>query len=139
MNHDNHALTTLDPLSNSAPAASGGPSPELVSELKALLDRHNQPNAAQEALHELLSVSLARVLESPTLHWWCHDDLRPIAIELLHIFSLDTNSSLQPFKDVMENVLASCLDCTESYQQDRRVYLARYAVNAFDSLRPADQ
>jgi hypothetical protein len=130
MSHGSHALTTptehtLNPISTNPPPHNDSPSSELISELKGLLDRHNKPNASPEAFHELLSLSLARVLEQPTLHWWCHQDLRPIAIELLHIFSLDANSSLEHFKDTLENVLSSCLDCTESYQQDRRVYLSR--------------
>ncbi|KAI1320646.1 hypothetical protein EDD11_000169, partial [Mortierella claussenii] len=101
------------------------PSPELISQLKALVDRFNQPNAPLEVFQELLSESLARFLQEPSLHWWCHPDLRPIAIELLHIFSLEENSSLGQFKDLMENMLGACLDCTESYLQDRRVYLTR--------------
>ncbi|KAF9964194.1 DEAD-box type RNA helicase, partial [Mortierella alpina] len=84
------------------------------------------PEASPEAFHNLLNTSLASVLQHPGLHWWCHPDLRLTSVELLHLFSLDVeNDNLKRFKDILENVLSTCIECTEFYLQDRQAYFAK--------------
>ncbi|KAF9936736.1 DEAD-box type RNA helicase [Mortierella alpina] len=102
------------------------PSAELIAQLKGVLEPCQQPDASPEAFHNLLNTSLASVLQHPGLHWWCHPDLRLTSVELLHLFSLDVeNDNLKRFKDILENVLSSCIECTEFYLQDRQAYFAK--------------
>ncbi|KAG0219273.1 DEAD-box type RNA helicase [Mortierella sp. NVP41] len=101
------------------------PSQDLISRLNALLTRHQQPNAPPEALHQFLQGALESVLREPLLHWWCDSDLRPVSMELLHLFSLSENSSLQQYKRNMDYAFASCVECSESYLMDRRLYLEK--------------
>lgn len=104
-----------------------GPSAELIAQLKGVLEPCQQPDASPEAFHNLLNTSLASVLQHPGLHWWCNPDLRLTSVELLHLFSLDVeNDNLKRFKDILENVLSTCIECTESYLQDRQAYFAKY-------------
>ncbi|KAF9287322.1 DEAD-box type RNA helicase [Mortierella alpina] len=103
-----------------------GPSAELIAQLKGVLEPCQQPDASPEAFHNLLNTSLASVLQHPGLHWWCNPDLRLTSVELLHLFSLDVeNDNLKRFKDILENVLSTCIECTESYLQDRQAYFAK--------------
>ncbi|KAF9435487.1 DEAD-box type RNA helicase [Entomortierella beljakovae] len=109
---------------NTAPL-NDNPSLQLVQKLKSLVEKITKPDLPMEIQQELLSEALTYFLQEPNLHWWCNPDLRPIAIELLHIFSLNENATLVQFKVHMEHILGICLDCTESYLQDRRIYLER--------------
>ncbi|KAF9425648.1 DEAD-box type RNA helicase [Podila epigama] len=100
------------------------PTPQLIATLKDLHARSIAPDAPPEALHEFLQGALGHVLQQPSLHWWCHHDLEPIAKNLLHLFSLDENASLLRYKDIMDNVISNCISCAQSYYTDRRDYLA---------------
>lgn len=99
------------------------PPPLLLATLKNLLDNYKQPNAPSDALRELLPPATALVLKHPALHWWCHDGLRPVAKELLHLFSLAEHGSIHRYKDIMDNAIGGCIECAEAYYADRRVYL----------------
>ncbi|KAF9327020.1 DEAD-box type RNA helicase [Podila minutissima] len=99
------------------------PPPLLLATLKKLLDNYKQPNAPSDALRELLPAATALVLKHPALHWWCHEGLRPVAKELLHLFSLAEHGSIHRYKDIMDNAIGGCIDCAEAYYADRRVYL----------------
>ncbi|KAG0197395.1 DEAD-box type RNA helicase [Mortierella sp. GBA30] len=102
------------------------PTSELISQLRNVLGPCQQADAPSEAFHNMLNTTLACALQNPSLHWWCNPDLRPASVELLHLFSLDVeNSSLKSYKVSMENVLASCIECTELYLQERRIYFAK--------------
>ncbi|KAG0341913.1 DEAD-box type RNA helicase [Podila horticola] len=99
------------------------PSPLLLTTLKELLENYRQPNAPPDALHQLLPAATASVLKHPALHWWCHEDLRPVAKELLHLFSLAEHDSIHRYKDIMDNAIGGCIECAEAYYADRRIYL----------------
>ncbi|KAF9962222.1 DEAD-box type RNA helicase [Mortierella alpina] len=120
---DDHALTSLPPQPT---PLDQGPSAELIAQLRAVLAPCQQPEASPEAFHNLLNTSLASVLHNPGLHWWCNPDLRLTSVELLHLFSLDVeNDNLKRFKTILENVLSTCIECTEFYLQDRQAYFAK--------------
>ncbi|KAF9902528.1 DEAD-box type RNA helicase [Linnemannia zychae] len=44
-------------------------------------------------------------------------------MELLHLFSLTENNSLQRYKSIIDHTFAMCVQCSEAYIQDRRIYL----------------
>lgn len=111
------------------PPLQDSPSQDLITRLNDLLTRHRQPNAPPEALHQFLTGALESVLREPLLHWWCDSDLRPVSMELLHLFSLSENSSLQQYKSIIDNTFAMCVQCSEAYIQERRTYLDTYVLN----------
>jgi hypothetical protein len=103
------------------------PAEELISALTASLPSNkNLAERGEEETHGFLTKALHHVLKCPALHWWCNTDLRPISTEMLTLFGFEENESLKDYKRAMENVLGSCLDCTEAYQQDRRLFMMRY-------------
>ena len=108
------------------PPLQDSPSQDLITRLNDLLARHRQPNAPPEAFHQFLTGALESVLREPLLHWWCDSDLRPVSMELLHLFSLSENSSLQQYKNIIDHTFAMCVQCSEAYVQERRTYLDMY-------------
>lgn len=111
------------------PPLQESPSQDLITRLNDLLAQHRQPNALPEALHQFLTGALESVLREPLLHWWCDSNLRPVSVELLHLFSLSENSSLQKYKGIIDHTFAMCVQCSEAYVQERRSYLDMYVLN----------
>lgn len=130
---DNSTATAAPPTDSSSVAQplplQDSPSQDLITRLNDLLTQHKQPNAPPEALHQFLTGALESVLQEPLLHWWCDCDLRPVSMELLHLFSLSENSSLQQYKSIIDNTFALCVQCSEAYIQERRIYLQTYVLN----------
>lgn len=102
------------------------PSEDLISALITLLPTTKLTERAEEETHDFLTSALQHVLQHPALHWWCNPQLRPISMEMLTLFGFEENESLKGYKSSLENVLGGCLDCTEAYQQDRRIFINRY-------------
>jgi len=104
------------------------PSEDLISALVSLLPTTKLTERAEEETHDFLTKALQHVLQHPAIHWWCNPQLRPISMEMLTLFGFEENESLKGYKGALENVLGGCLDCTEAYQQDRRIFISRYEI-----------
>ncbi|KAG0044729.1 hypothetical protein BGZ83_009994 [Gryganskiella cystojenkinii] len=104
----------------------GPPPEEFTTELTALLPSSDSVSErVSEDSQVFLMNAMQRFFKNPTFHWWCNPDLRPVSKELLQIYGYDENETLKKYQQDMENVLGGCLDCTESYQQDRRQFILK--------------
>ncbi|KAF9162609.1 DEAD-box type RNA helicase [Actinomortierella ambigua] len=102
------------------------PPTELIAQLDTLLaafDNGAPPTQEQEA--DFLIRALTLFMPQRPLHWWCHPTLKRVSLEMLHLFAIAENEAVRRYKAIMEDILASCIDCLAEYHAGRHAYCQR--------------
>ncbi len=107
-------------------------SPELSARLSDLMENVaiSQRNPEDDNLQEEVLGSCVSVLsELPKeIHLFCNDDVRPVTLYALLLFSYESSESLERFKVRINNNLSTCYKCIRPYHIGK-VHLFKRCIN----------